>query len=98
MFNIETIIKNELEKYKSDIQKITDLKNIDCVTIFANSEEDYNNLNFELSNNIKIDKMSSGNLYYLKDGIYTIYGKLNFIKLRKYIIIINNKIYRYSVI
>ncbi len=84
MFNIETIIKNELEKYKSDIQKITDLKNIDCVTIFANSEEDYNNLNFELSNNIKIDKMSSGNLYYLKDGIYTIYGKLNFIKLRKY--------------
>ena len=28
--------------------------------------------------------MNSGNLYYLKDGIDTIYGKLNFIKIRKY--------------
>ena len=28
--------------------------------------------------------MSSGNLYYLKAGIDTIYGKLNFIKVRKY--------------
>ena len=28
--------------------------------------------------------MNSGNLYYLKDGIDTIYGKLNFVKLRKY--------------
>lgn len=84
MLNIETIIKKELEKYKLDIQKISDLKNIDCVTIFSNSEEDYNNLNNELSNNILIDEMSSGNLYYLKDGINTIYGVLNFIKVRKY--------------
>ena len=28
--------------------------------------------------------MNSGNLYYLKDGIDTLYGKLNFIKVRKY--------------
>jgi len=84
MLNIESIINNELEKYKLDIEKIDDLKSIDCVTIFSNSEEDYNNLNSELSNNIIIDKMSSGNLYYLKDGIDTIYGKLNFIKIRKY--------------
>lgn len=82
--NIESIINNELEKYKLDIEKIDDLKSIDCVTIFSNSEEDYNNLNIELSNNIIIDKMSSGNLYYIKDGIDTIYGKLNFIKVRKY--------------
>lgn len=84
MLNIELIINNEHSKYKSDIEKIDDLKSIDCVTIFSNSEEDYNNLNFNLSNNIIIDKMSSGNLYYLKDGIDTIYGKLNFIKIRKY--------------
>ena len=84
MLNIESIINNELEKYKLDIEKIDDLKSIDCVTIFSNSEEDYNKLNSELLNNIIIDKMSSGNLYYLKDGIDTIYGKLNFIKVRKY--------------
>lgn len=84
MLNIETIIKKELEKYKLDIEKISDLKNIDCVTIFSNSEEDYNNLNNVLSNNILIDKMSSGNLYYLKVGIDTVYGVLNFIKVRKY--------------
>ena len=84
MLNIENVIKKELEKYKLDIEKISDVKNIDCVTIFSNSEEDYNNLNSELSNNIIIDKMSSGNLYYIKDGIDTIYGKLNFIKVRKY--------------
>ena len=84
MLNIESIINNELEKYKLDIEKIDDLKSIDCVTIFSNSEEDYNNLNTKLSNNIVIDKMSSGNLYYLKDGLDTIYGKLYFIKVRKY--------------
>ena len=28
--------------------------------------------------------MSSGNLYYIKDGIDTTCGKLNFIKVRKY--------------
>ena len=84
MLNIESIINNELEKYKLDIEKIDDLKSIDCVTIFSNSEEDYNNLNTKLSNNIVIDKMSSGNLYYLKDGLDTIYGKLYIIKVRKY--------------
>lgn len=41
-------------------------------------------MNNELSNNIIIDGMSSGNLYYLKDRIDTIYGKLEFIKVRKY--------------
>ena len=48
MLNIENIIKKELEKYKLDVEKISDVKNIDCVTIFSNSEEDYNNLNSEL--------------------------------------------------
>lgn len=84
MSNIESIINIELEKYKSDIEKLNDLKNIDCVTIFSNSEEDYNNINNELSSNTVIDKMSSGNLYYLKEGIDTKYGKLKFIKVRKY--------------
>lgn len=84
MLNIELIINNELSKYKSDIEKIDDIKSIDCITIFSSSEDDYNKLNAELSNNIIIDKMSSGNLYYLKDGLETIYGKLNFIKIRKY--------------
>lgn len=31
-----------------------------------------------------IDKMSSGNLYYIEEGIITKYGKLHFIKIRKY--------------
>ena len=95
MLNIKTIINNELEKYKTDIEKISNIKNIDCITIFSNSEEDYNNLNSNLSNNIIIDKMNSGNLYYLKDGIDTIYGKLNFIKVRKYDV--NYLYYRISV-
>ena len=45
--------------------------NIDCVTFFFNSEEDYNNINNELSGNTVIDKMNSGNPYYLKEGIDT---------------------------
>ena len=84
MLSIETIIKKELTKYKSDIEKLSNIKNIDCVTIFSNSKEEYNNLNSELLNYIIIDKMNSGNLYYLEDGLDTIYGKLNFIKVRKY--------------
>lgn len=58
--------------------------NIDCVTFFLNSEEDYNNINNELSGNTVIDKMNSGNPYYLKEGIDTKYGKLNFTKVMKY--------------
>lgn len=34
MLNIELIINNELSKYKSDIEKIDDIKSIDCITIF----------------------------------------------------------------
>lgn len=82
---IKNIILNELEKYKADIKKIVDIQYIDCITIFSNSEEDYKNLNEQLlKNNTLIDSMNSGNLYYLNDEIYTIYGKLRFIKIRKY--------------
>ena len=51
-------------EFINKLEKLSNVKNIDCVTIFSNSEEDYNNLNTKLSNNIVIDKMSSGNLYY----------------------------------
>lgn len=82
---IENIIVNNLEKYESDIELIKMPKNIDCITIFSTSEEDYKLLNIEIKKygNI-IDKMSSGNLYYIESGIDTIYGKLYFIKIRKY--------------
>ena len=81
---IEKIIKENLNKYKSDINNIKENKMIDCVTIFSNSEEDYEVLNKELSGNRLIDEMTSGNLYYLNDPIKTIYGDLSFIKIRKH--------------
>lgn len=81
---IKKIIEENLEKYKNDIKKIKQSKTIDCITIFSESEEDYLNLNIELSNNKLIDKMSSGNLYYLNDPIKTPYGNLEFIKIRKH--------------
>lgn len=81
---IKKIIEENLEKYKNDIEKIKQSKTIDCITIFSESEEDYLNLNIELSNNKLIDKMSSGNLYYLNDPIKTPYGNLEFIKIRKH--------------
>lgn len=81
---IEKIIEENLNKYKSDIDNIRENKIIDCVTIFSSSDEDYEVLNKELSSNRLIDKMTSGNLYYLNDPIKTIYGDLSFIKIRKH--------------
>ena len=81
---IKDIIIKELNNYKIDIDNIKDNKKIDCITIFSESEEDFLNLNIELSNNKLIDKMSSGNLYYLNDPIKTPYGNLEFIKIRKH--------------
>ena len=82
---IKNIITKSLEKYKNDIEKINVLKNIDCITIFSISEEEYELLNIEMQKcGYIIDNMSSGNLYYIEDGITTIYGKLYFIKIRKY--------------
>lgn len=81
---IKKIIEENLEKYKKNIEIIKENKIIDCITIFSESEEDYLNLNIELSNNKLIDKMSSGNLYYLNDPINTPYGNLEFIKIRKH--------------
>ena len=81
---IKKIIEGNLEKYKNDIDKIKENKTIDCITIFSKSEEDYLNLNKELSNNKIIDEMSSGNLYYLNEPIETQYGNLEFIKVRKH--------------
>ena len=92
---IEKIIKENLDKYKNDIDIIKEDKIIDCVTIFSSSDEDYEALNKELSGNRLIDEMTSGNLYYLNDSIRTIYGDLSFIKIRKHDDNYNN--YRISV-
>lgn len=92
---IESLIENELKKYEKDISNIKENKTIDCITIFSNSNEDYDILNSELANNRIIDKMSSGNLYLLNKPIETIYGDLSFIKVRKHDDNYNN--YRISV-
>lgn len=92
---IKQLINEELIKYKNDIENIKENKTIDCITIFSESEEDYTNLNKELSKNIIIDEMSSGNLYYLNNPFDTKYGKLAFIKIRKHDDNYNN--YRISV-
>ncbi len=89
------LIENELKKYEKDINNIKVNKTIDCVTIFSNSNEDYDILNNELSDNRIIDEMSSGNLYLLNKPIETIYGDLSFIKVRKHDDNYNN--YRISV-
>ena len=62
---IEQLVINELDNYKKDIESIGEKKIIDCITIFSSSEEDYLRLNNELKDNKLIDKMTSGNLYYL---------------------------------
>ena len=92
---IESLIENELSKYEKDISDIKEDKTIDCITIFSNSNEDYDILNNELANNRIIDEMSSGNLYLLNKPIETIYGNLSFIKVRKHDDNYNN--YRISV-
>lgn len=92
---ITILIENELKKYEKEIGNITENKTIDCVTIFSNSNEDYDILNNELSDNRIIDEMSSGNLYLLNKPIETIYGDLSFIKVRKHDDNYNN--YRISV-
>ena len=92
---ITSLIENELKKYEKDISSIKENKNIDCITIFSNSNEDYDILNNELANNRIIDEMSSGNLYLLNKPIETIYGDLSFIKVRKHDDNYNN--YRISV-
>lgn len=81
---IDELIKSELDKYKSDINKINEPIKIDCITIFSTSDNDYNELNDELDGNRLIDRMSSGNLYYLYKPINTDYGELFFIKVRKH--------------
>ena len=92
---ITSLIENELKKYEKDISNIKENKTIDCITIFSNSNEDYDILNNELANNRIIDEMSSGNLYLLNKPIETIYGDLYFIKVRKHDDNYNN--YRISV-
>ena len=92
---ITSLIENELKKYEKDISNIKENKIIDCITIFSNSNDDYDILNNELANNRIIDEMSSGNLYLLNKPIETIYGDLSFIKVRKHDDNYNN--YRISV-
>ena len=92
---ITSLIENELKKYEKNINNIKENKTIDCITIFSNSNEDYDILNNELANNRIIDEMSSGNLYLLNKPIETIYGDLYFIKVRKHDDNYNN--YRISV-
>ncbi len=82
---IRSIIIESLDKYKTDIERIKTPKEIDCITIFSKSEEDYKLLNSEVSKyGYIVDRMDSGNLYYIEDGINTIYGNLYFIKIRKF--------------
>lgn len=92
---VEELVKRGLEDYKNDISKIDENIKIDCVTIFSISDENYNKLNNELKTDRLIDEMSSGNLYYLNNPIYTNYGKLYFVKVRKHDEIYNN--YKISV-
>lgn len=95
MPSISEIIINELDKYRSEISIIDDNIRINCITIFSTSDNNYIELNKELSKNRLIDEMSSGNLYFLDSPINTEYGKLYFIKVRKYDENYNN--YRISV-
>ena len=82
---IEKIIIDLLHKRENDISKINAEKSIDCITIFPNSEDEYILLNKELSQKgIVVDQMISGNLYLLKNKINTIYGTLEYIKIRIY--------------
>ena len=92
---LEQLIIKELDKYKKDIDNIKISKNIDCVTIFSTSDNDYLELNNVLKDNKLIDEMLSGNLYYLNNPIKTTYGNLQFIKIRKHDDNYNN--YRISV-
>ncbi len=82
---IEKLIIDEMKKLKYEIDKIDVIKEIDCITIFPSSEREYEILNNMMSvlGNV-IDKMSSGNLFYIELGIDTLYGKLHFIKIRKF--------------
>ena len=80
---IENLIKNELLKIKVDLNFL--YKTIDCVTVFPKSEEEYRVLNNEMRKKGQIiDKMQSGNLYYVPHAINTIYGHLYFVKVRKF--------------
>lgn len=82
---IKKLIQDKLVELIKEIDLINVDKEIDCVTIFPISEFEYVELNNELKEMATIvDKMSSGNLFLLNDGIYTEYGVLKFIKVRKY--------------
>lgn len=83
--NFDEFINDQLEIYKDEINKININKYIDCITIFSSSDKNYIEWNKELSSFGRIiDNMSSGNLYYLNEGINTLYGILYFVKIRKY--------------
>ena len=82
---IKKLIQDKLVELIKEIDLINVDKEIDCVTIFPISEFEYVELNNELKEMATIvDKMSSGNLFLLNDGIDTEYGVLKFIKVRKY--------------
>lgn len=93
---IENILTNELTRYKKEIEKISDINSIDCITIFPISEKEYFELNNELHKiGTIVDEMKSGNLFFIEQGLNTLYGKLFFIKIRIYDIEFAN--YRISV-
>ena len=82
---VAEFINNQLLVFKNEINVINVNRYIDCITIFSNSDDDYIEWNNRLSYIGRIvDEMSSGNLFYLNNGIATDYGILNFIKIRKY--------------
>lgn len=81
---IEEIVNKNLKNYREIIENIKFEKSLDCITIFSKDDNDYKLLNqnaFKIGT--VIDKMSSGNLYFLQNKIETEYGNLEFIKIRK---------------
>lgn len=81
---IEEIVNENLKEYEEIIENIKLKKLLDCITVFSKDNKDYSFLNKEVSKmGTIIDKMDSGNLYFLKNKIKTKYGDLEFIKVRK---------------
>lgn len=81
---IEEIVNKNLKSYQQIIKNIEFEKVIDCITIFSKDDKDYEVLNENAKKIGKIiDKMNSGNLYFLQNKIETEYGILEFVKIRK---------------
>lgn len=82
---VKDIVIEKIKEKENKINSISADKKIDCITIFPIDESEYIILDEELKNMGElIDEMKSGNLYRVKDTIKTVYGDLEFLKVRKY--------------